>query len=165
MTRIDLTNVSCSIARTVGLLDDAWSWLIVRDLSVGISRFDQLHIDLGISRKVLTRRLADLTDAGIIERTRYQDNPPRHNYALTDKGRELLPILVAMVQWGDRWEPTDAGPPMKFHHRGCPHGTIAACCRTCGEPLAAADIVASPGPGGRAGTGTALIGDYLTRPE
>lgn len=165
MTRTDLTNVSCSIARTVGLLDDAWSWLIVRDLSVGISRFDQLHTDLGVSRKVLTRRLADLIEAGIAERARYQDNPPRHDYALTDKGRGLLPVLVAMVQWGDRWEPTKAGPPMRFHHRPCPHSAITACCQTCGEPISAEDIATSPGPGGQTGPGTALIGAHLTRPQ
>lgn len=164
MTRTNLRNVSCSIARTVGLLHDAWSWLIVRDLSVGISRFDLLQTDLGVSSKVLTARLAELIEVGIVERVRYQDHPPRHDYALTDKGRALVPVLVAMVQWGDRWEPTDAGPPMRFHHRSCSHSTIAACCLSCGEPIDATDIVTRSGPGGRSGTGTALIGNYLTRP-
>lgn len=165
MTRTDLSNVSCSIARTLGLLDDAWSWLIVRDLSVGISRFDQLHADLGVSRKVLTQRLADLTEGGIVERARYQDNPPRHDYTLTEKGRGLLPVLVAMVEWGDRWEPTDAGPPIRFHHRACPRSTITTSCRTCGEAVPAEDIVTRPGPGGQAGPGTTLIGNYLTSPQ
>lgn len=164
MTRTDLSNVSCSIARTVGQLDDAWSWLIVRDLSAGIRRFDELHTDLGISRKVLSRRLTDLIDSGVVERTRYQDNPARHHYTLTDKGHGLLPVLVAMVQWCDRWEPSAAGPPMRFHHRSCRHSTITTCCQTCGEPVAEADIVITGGPGGRAGPGTALIGKYLTHP-
>lgn len=165
MTRTDLKDVSCSIARTVGLLHDAWSWLIVRDLSVGISRFDLLHTDLGVSPKVLTQRLAELIEVGIVERDRYQDRPPRHDYALTDKGRGLIPVLVAMVEWGDRWEPTATGPPMRFHHRSCAHSAIAACCLTCGEPIAAIDFVTSPGPGGQRGRGTALIGNYLTRPK
>lgn len=163
MTRTDLTNVTCSIARTVAVMTDGWSWLIVRDLAVGVDRFDQLHADLGVSRKVLAQRLAELRDAGIVRRRAYQDNPPRYAYGLTEQGRDLVPVLQAMVAWGDRWRPAEGGPPMRFEHASCPGSSVLPVCDVCGRVVATDDLVPVAGPGGRQAPGTAVIGKYLQR--
>ncbi|WP_265442811.1 winged helix-turn-helix transcriptional regulator [Flexivirga meconopsidis] len=161
MTRVDLSEVSCSIARTVAVMSDAWSWLIVRDLAVGLGRFDELHTDLGISRKVLSQRLIELTEAGVVERRAYQEHPPRFEYQLTEQGRDLIPVLRAMVTWGDEWRPTGRGAPMRYEHASCPGSRPEAVCDVCAEPVDPDDLVPVAGPGGRHGPGTALIGGYL----
>lgn len=162
MTRVDLAAVACSIARTVDVLGDAWSWLVIRDLTVGIRRFEDLRQDLGISRQILTDRLANLQTHGIIERTEYQTRPPRHEYSLTVKGRELMPILVTLTHWGDAWTAPD-GPPMIYTHRACGRPGITLACAECHQPVTADDIDLQPGPGGRTGPGTALIAPALGR--
>lgn len=177
MTRTSLRDVTCSIARTVDVLGDAWAWLIIRDVFLGVHRFDDLCADLGVSRKVLTERLRQLTDSGILTRdvgggsddvaTRAARRSPS-GYRLTEKGEGLVPILAAFVAWGDRWEPTPAGPPMYLEHDGCASITAEVTCSRCGELLTAHTLVAHPGPGGSAGRGTALLGSYLRpadRPE
>jgi DNA-binding HxlR family transcriptional regulator/peroxiredoxin len=93
----------CAIAQSLGVIGDGWELLIVRDLARGVDRFDQLAASLQISRKVLTERLVGLLDSEIVERTAYQDHPIRYEYRLTPRGRALLPLLVALQDWGDRW--------------------------------------------------------------
>ena len=93
----------CAIAQSLGVIGDGWELLIVRDLARGLDRFDQLADSLHISRKVLTERLTGLLDSGIVERSAYQDRPTRYAYRLTPRGRALLPVLVALQDWGDRW--------------------------------------------------------------
>jgi DNA-binding HxlR family transcriptional regulator/peroxiredoxin len=93
----------CAIAQTVSVLGDGWSLLIVRDVARGVHRFDELAAGLRISRKVLTERLGLLIGHGVLDRAPYQGRPPRYEYVLTAKGRSLLPVLVAMQDWGDRW--------------------------------------------------------------
>ncbi len=160
MTRTSLREVTCSIARTVDVLGDAWSWLIVRDVFLGVRRFDDLCADLGVSRKVLAERLRQLTDAGILIRD-VGTAGRRSGYRLTEKGEGLVPILAALTAWGDRWEPTPGGPPLRLDHAGCGAISAEVTCSHCGEPLAADSLVARPGPGGRTGPGTALLGRYL----
>jgi DNA-binding HxlR family transcriptional regulator/peroxiredoxin len=93
----------CAIAQSLGVIGDGWELLIVRDLARGLDRFDQLAESLRISRKVLTERLAGLLDSGIVSRSAYQSRPTRYAYQLTPRGRALLPVLVALQDWGDRW--------------------------------------------------------------
>jgi DNA-binding HxlR family transcriptional regulator len=93
----------CPIAQSLGAIGDGWELLIVRDLARGLGRFDLLADSLNISRKVLAERLAGLVDSGIVEREPYQDRPPRFAYRLTARGPALLPVLVALQDWGDRW--------------------------------------------------------------
>lgn len=93
----------CAIAQSLGVVGDGWELLIVRDLARGLSRFDELAGSLHISRKVLTERLNGLLDSGVVERSAYQDRPTRYAYQLTPRGRALLPVLVALQDWGDRW--------------------------------------------------------------
>src|SRR5690349_6187862 len=111
--------MACSIARTLDVFGEPWTPLIVRDVYVGISRFDQLQADLGVSRKVLAERLRGLEANGVLERARYSDHPPRHEYRLTAKGTELVEVLMVMVRWGDRWAAGEAGPPVLYRHRAC----------------------------------------------
>lgn len=150
MQRTQFGDMACSIARTLDVIGEPWSPLILRDVWVGISRFDQIQADLGISRKVLTERLNHLVDSGVLQRRPY-DARPRHEYHLTEKGAELIDVLVVMAGWGDRWLAGEAGPPVLHRHRAC--GTIGHAqlrCEHCGQSMRGADIEPLPGPGSTA---------------
>jgi DNA-binding HxlR family transcriptional regulator len=147
MQRTDFGEMACSIARTLEVIGEPWSPLILRDVWVGISRFEQLQADLGISRKVLTERLGHLVERGVIERRPY-DNRPRYEYALTAKGLELVDVLMVMVRWGDKWTAGQAGPPVLYRHHACGQvGPVDLRCERCGQPMHAADVDVLPGPG------------------
>ena len=139
--------IPCSVARTVDLVGDRWTPLVVRDIAMGISRFDALQRNLGISRKVLTERLQTLVDQQVVSRTPYQDNPPRFDYALTEKGNDLAMVLVMLQTFGDKWSFGDEGPPLLWRHLGC--GEISepvACCSPCGALVRPGDAVPLRGP-------------------
>ena len=145
--RTSFETIDCSIARTMAVLGEPWTALILRDLFIGVTRFDALHTHLGVSRKVLTERLSHLVDNGVLARTPY-DERPRYEYHLTTKGTELVDLLMVMVGWGDRWLAGEAGPPVLYRHRAC--GEIANVdlrCDRCGEPMHAPDVEVLPGPG------------------
>ena len=115
---------------------------------MGINRFDDLQRDLGVSRKVLAERLKHLVAEGMRERRRYAERPARYEYVLTRKGAEVVDVLMAMAQWGDRWTAGEAGPPVLRRHRAC--GKVAPIeprCAECGEIVTASDIAVEPGPG------------------
>ncbi|MEE1783693.1 winged helix-turn-helix transcriptional regulator [Streptomyces sp. SP17BM10] len=101
---------TCAIAQALDVVGDAWTLLIVRDAARGLHRFEQLQQELGLSRKVLAERLRLLVDSGVLAREQYQDRPPRHEYRLTPRGRALLPVLVALQDWGDSWVLGDGTP-------------------------------------------------------
>ena len=148
MQRTRFGDMTCSIARTLDIAGEPWSPLILRDVWIGIARFDELQRDLGISRKVLAERLKWLVAHGVLERRRYSERPPRHEYVLTPKGRELCDVLMAITAWGDRWTAGDAGPPALLRHRTCGKLTHAEIrCAQCGEPLHSADVDVEAGPG------------------
>jgi DNA-binding HxlR family transcriptional regulator len=147
MQRTDFAAMACSIARTVDVIGEPWSPLILRDIYVGLRRFDQLQADLGVSRKVLTERLNHLVDHGVLERRPY-DRRPRYEYHLTEKGTELVDVLMVMVGWGDKWLAGEPGPPVLYRHTAC--GEISSVdlrCAHCGEPMHANDIEVLAGPG------------------
>ena len=157
--RTSLDDMACSIARTVDLVAEWWTPLILRDLFAGVRRFEDLRRDLGIASNVLTARLERLLEHGIINRRRYQESPPRSEYVLTEKGRDLYPILATIMAWGDRWLAGDDGPPALLIHQDCGQETTATIvCSECGGPLTPDRLHITPGPGGRAGKGTAMIG-------
>ncbi len=140
--------MACSIARSLAVAGEPWSPLVIRDVYMGIARFDDLQRDLGISKKVLAERLKHLVEAGMLERRPYSERPPRHEYVLTRMGQEFMDVLMAMVAWGDRWTAGDAGPPVLYRHHAC--GQIAHVeprCSVCGEPMRSTDIDVLPGPG------------------
>ncbi|MFI0448448.1 winged helix-turn-helix transcriptional regulator [Actinomadura sp. 6N118] len=148
MQRTRFGDMTCSIARTLDVFGEQWSPLILRDVFVGITRFEQLQRDLGISRKVLAERLSWLVENEVLVRREYSSRPPRHEYLLTPKGLELCDVLMAMVRWGDRWTAGEAGPPVLYRHHSC--GQISHAeprCAVCGEPMHAGDIDVLPGPG------------------
>jgi DNA-binding HxlR family transcriptional regulator len=164
MAKTSFKDMSCSVARTVDVVGERWTPLILRDILCGVSRFDAICRNLGISRKVLADRLADLTEHGVVERVPYQEHPPRHDYVLTEKGVDLAYVLLAMKAWGDRWASNEEGPPMVLRHERC--GAVAdvvAACSCCGEPLRPGEVVPLPGPGAHPGPGTTELFTALAR--
>ena len=103
MKRKALDGMNCSIAQTLDVVGDPWTLLIVRDAMFGVRRFEQFQESLGIPRTTLSTRLATLVDHGVLDRRPYQTHPERHEYVLTEKGRALNSVMIAMLQWGDRW--------------------------------------------------------------
>lgn len=101
----------CSIAGALELIGDRWTLLVIRDLSLGLRRYDDLRASTGIPAATLAARLKHLVCAGIVERVRYQDRPPRDEYRLTVKGRDLWKVSVALREWGDRWDASGFGQP------------------------------------------------------
>lgn len=139
--------MACSIARTLDVVGEPWSPLIIRDVYVGMNRFEVIQQDLGISRKVLTERLNHLVEHGVLERRPY-DNRPRFEYHLTVKGIEFFDVLMVMVGWGDKWLAGEAGPPVLYRHHTC--GEISSVdprCAYCGGPMHADNVDVVPGPG------------------
>ena len=162
MRRTSFAGMHCSIARSLEVMGDWWTPLIVRDLYLGLTRFDELATDLDISRNLLATRLAALVEHGLVERRRYSEHPPRDTYHLTAAGRDLVPVLAALTAWGDRWVAPKQGPPVRLQHRTCGEFfTPTVSCSHCGETLAAEDIVTHGGPGGRSGPGTRLVAKLL----
>jgi DNA-binding HxlR family transcriptional regulator len=139
--------MNCSVAQCLEIVGEWWSLLIVRDAFLGVTRFDDFHERLGISRNILNQRLAGLVDAGVLHRVPYSEHPPRYDYRLTAKGWDLFPVLMAMRQWGDRWEAPD-GPPLEVVHTPCGHRAHAELtCSECGEPVSSRNVRAVRGSG------------------
>jgi DNA-binding HxlR family transcriptional regulator len=134
-------NLNCSVARTLEVVGERWTMLVLRDAFLGVKRFDDFQKDLGIARNVLQSRLARLVDEGILERVPYQDRPVRHEYRLTEKGLDLWPILVSMLAWGDKYASPTEGPPLQLVHQGC-GGTVndRRICDSCGAELTVRDV-------------------------
>ena len=149
MLRNDYANQSCSIAGALEVVGECWSLLIVRDILLGLRRFDELQAHLGIARNVLQARLTKLQEQGVIERVPYQERPLRHEYRLTDMGRDLWPSIVALLQFGDKHLAPEPGPPMLLLHRGC-GGELddRRFCKACGAPVELRDVEVVAGPGG-----------------
>lgn len=147
MERKSFADMHCSVAQCLEVVGEWWSMLIVRDAFLGVTRFDQFQGRLGISRNILHQRLQHLVAAGILDKVPYQEHPPRYEYRLTDKGRDLWPVLTALRQWGDR-HAAPQGPPVQVVHKGC--GRVADAvmvCAECGEPMGPRDVQVVPGPG------------------
>lgn len=145
--RIDLSAFECSVARTLEVVGDKWTLLILRDAFYGVRRFEDFARDLGIARNVLTDRLGRLVDAGVLVRRPYEERPPRHEYRLTAKGRDLLPVLLTMLHWGDTWEPEDEDGPVDVVHEGCGATTHAmTVCAECRGPLTPFNVGIDPLP-------------------
>jgi DNA-binding HxlR family transcriptional regulator len=148
--RFRYSAANCSIARTLGVVGEKWTLLILREAFYGVRRFDDFHAGLGCARNLLASRLKTLVVHGLLERVGYTDERGRgrHEYKLTDKGRDLFPVVVALMQWGDRWTADEAGPAVQMFHREC--GAPVTAELTCGAghaALGARDIAAVPGPG------------------
>ena len=146
MKRTSLGEYPCSIARALDAAGEWWSPLIVRDVAYGVRRFRELQEDLGISANVLADRLDALVAEGILETHVYQQRPLRSEYRLTDKGAELVPVLIALMQWGDRWKWNPAGGPVRVLHDQCgAEAHVELRCPQCQRELAADELRAVPG--------------------
>ena len=118
MQRKSFETMNCSVAQCLEVVGEWWSMLIIRDAFLGVRRFDDFQSRLGISRNILNVRLTSLVDAGVLERVPYQERPLRHEYRLTDKGRDLWPVLTTMREWGDKWAAPN-GAPLEVVHDAC----------------------------------------------
>ncbi len=143
--RKPLDHLDCTVADSVDLIGDRWTLLILRDAFLGVRRFDDFRRDLDIASNVLTARLESLVTAGIVLTRPYQEHPPRHEYLLTEKGKDLFDVLLALWRWGDRWAEPDTGR-RRLIHRECGHDThLLAACAHCGEPLTRRNVRIEPG--------------------
>ncbi|MDX1735496.1 MAG: helix-turn-helix domain-containing protein [Halioglobus sp.] len=132
----ELAQQQCSVARSLAVIGDRWTLMILRDLFLGARRFETLRDSLGISRTILTERLNLLESEGVIRRHAYQERPLRHEYHLTGKGVDLYPVLLTIVGWGDKYYAGEDGPPIVQHHKACGHDFHAVLtCSECGEAV------------------------------
>lgn len=145
---------NCSVARTLAVVGEKWTLLLLREAFYGVRRFADFQANLGIARNLLATRLSTLVDHGILRRTAYQEpgSRPRQEYRLTDKGRDLFPALVALLQWGDAYLADPAGPAVVIQHQDCDQPVRAILRCAAGHPLTARDAQAIPGPGARHAT-------------
>lgn len=138
----------CSAARALELVGERWSLLIVRNaLFAGMTRYNDFRKGLGIATNILKARLDGLVAAGIMERRGTSRNPDHYEYLLTDRGRDLVPVILALTAWGDRWLAQD-GPPVLYFHTECGGDiSLQSVCASCGQVHDPAEVLARPGPG------------------
>ena len=130
---------ACSIARTLDIVGEKWALLAVREVFLGDRRFDEMVRRTGAPRDTLAARLRTLVSAGILDRRQYSEHPARFEYHLTDAGRDLYPVIVTLMRWGDQYLAGEDGPPLVLQHH-CGHELVAeVVCQACGEPLRARD--------------------------
>ena len=141
----------CSIARALSEVGDRWTLLVLRESFLRTRRFGDFVERTGAARNLVADRLGKLVDAGILQKHPYQERPVRFEYRLTEKGRDLYPVILALVRWGDRWHDGGHGRPVEHVHRGC--GRVMhthPACEECGEPVGPRDVEVRIGPGLRA---------------
>lgn len=142
----DLEKEPCSVARTLSVIGDRWTLIILRDCFLGVRRFDEFESRLGITRHVLTDRLKKLVQHGVLTRKPYQQRPVREEYRLTDKGLDLYPVIMSLVHWGNTHMADQRGAPLVHIHKTCGHRMApVTSCSHCGEALSARDVLVEPG--------------------
>jgi DNA-binding HxlR family transcriptional regulator len=148
MTRTSLANVNCSLAQALEIVGDKWAMMIIRDAFYGVRTFSGFQRRLGIARNILTDRLKTLVGGGVLEKVAQRDDGERMEYQLTARGRELFPILVALMQWGDKWIMGPGREPVRVldTKNRAPVPTIAVTSRD-GRFLESTDVRFTPGPG------------------
>jgi DNA-binding HxlR family transcriptional regulator len=150
MQHAPLSEWNCSVARTLDVVGEWWTLLILRDAFRGTRRFEDFQGSLGVARSVLTARLRKLTDAGVLDKHRYSEHPPRSEYRLTAKGEALFGVVTALLTWGDQYAPGPSGPPWELVHDPC--GQVmhpALRCPHCGGGVDAGNTRTVPGPGAK----------------
>lgn len=149
MLRNDYEGQICSIARSLELVGERWTILVIREVFFGRRKFGEMLSSLGIARNVLASRLDRLVDEGILERRAYSERPPRDEYFLTEKGLDLWPTIVTLMHWGDKHMPLPGGPPAVIVHKGDCGGTVndRRICERCGKELGVREARATAGPG------------------
>jgi DNA-binding HxlR family transcriptional regulator len=142
-----IDTMTCSVARTLSVVGDRWTMLILRDIFLGIRRFEAIQQDLQLTTHRLSDRLGKLVRDGILRRVAYEKRPLRSEYRLTEKGFDLYPLMATMTRWGDRWMAGRAGVPVELLHRPCGQ-TIKPelICPCCKSKIEAREMTAQPGP-------------------
>ena len=140
----ELSEENCSMARTVSVIGDRWTLLILRDCFLRVRRFEDFQERLGITRPILASRLKKLVDEFVLVKVPYQQRPLRYEYRLTQKGLDLFPIVMAIVHWGDVYMADKKGRPLLHTHNVC--GKV---CSECGDPLSPRQVHVHPGPGAK----------------
>ena len=130
----------CSIARTLEVVGEKWALLAVREVFLGVHRFDEMVARTGAPRDTLATRLRTLVAEGVLERRRYSERPPRDEYVLTEAGRDLYPVILSLLQWGDRHRAGQDGPPVVLEHRCGARLDPVLVCRECAEPVRPKDV-------------------------
>ena len=144
---------NCSIARTLQVVGERWTLLVLREVFTGQRRFEEIQRNLGVATNILSDRLQTLLDAGILERRALPDRSDRSEYRLTEKGLDLNPVLLELMRWGDRWDVPAQGPPVTVEHRDCgPETHAVQTCSNCGGELNARNVRVHPGPGAQEST-------------
>ena len=139
---------NCSIARTLEIVGERWTLLVMREVLLGSRRFGDIRRSLGVAPNILSDRLATLVEHGLLTRRRYSERPEAHEYVPTRKGVDLNPVLVALLQWGDRHASPAAGPPRVLVHAACGHDAHPSLrCAHCDEEIDTRDLRVRPGPG------------------
>lgn len=146
--RSSVGHMNCSVARTLEVVGEWWTLLIVRNIMLGQRRFEAIQGDLGIARNILSDRLATLVAHGVVQRVKYHEHPERFEYHLTEKGRDLYPVIEALMAFGDKWESPD-GPPLLMRHTCAGRGHAQLVCSECGEAMEIGAVRAKAGPGFR----------------
>jgi len=139
MVAISARPRECSVARTLEIVGEKWALLAVREVFLGNGRFDEMVRRTGAPRDTMAARLRALVGSGILKRRQYCEHPARFEYKLTEAGRDLYPVIVTLMQWGDRYLATESGPPLELEHRCGQKLTARLVCETCGEPVVAED--------------------------
>jgi DNA-binding HxlR family transcriptional regulator len=133
--------INCSLVRTIDVIGDRWSLLILREAFFGTKRFDIFQSNLGIATNILSERLKELVKGEILQRIKDPDDARRFIYRFTKRGLDLYPIVLAMINWGDRWTSEEKGPPLLLYHKTCGHHLEAMmCCSNCGERVHAREV-------------------------
>ena len=147
MTTISTAPRACSVARTLEIVGEKWALLAVREVFLGNRRFDEMVRRTGAPRDTMTARLKTLVAAGVLERQPVSEHPPRFEYRLTQAGLDLYPVIVSLMQWGDRYLTNGEAPPMVLtHHCGHPLDAVTRC-SSCGEAVLASDVRPTPRSG------------------
>jgi len=148
MSRNKIDTLNCSLADSLNLIGEWWTILILRESFFGTRRFEDFQQHLGIARNILTSRLNTLCENGILQRVPVKEGAKRHEYRLTTMGRDLLPVIIVLTQWGDRWLGQDQGPPVRFVERETGKEIPDVCVRSeDGRQLKARELAMIPGPG------------------
>ncbi|MCF6288217.1 MAG: helix-turn-helix transcriptional regulator [Proteobacteria bacterium] len=144
----EIQDIPCSIAKSLAVIGDRWTLLIIRDCFLGTKRFDDFQKQIGVTRHVLSDRLNKLVEAQVLQKFEYQNKPTRYEYCLTQMGKDIFPIIISLAQWSNKWILAEDEVAIVYKHLQCDTITHAVMgCSNCGEEINPRDILPVFGPG------------------
>jgi DNA-binding HxlR family transcriptional regulator len=143
----DIGDEVCSVSRSLSVVGDKWTLLIIRSAFLGARKFSEFQSEIGMTRHRLSDRLGKLVEDEVFVKIEYQNNPVRYEYRLTQKGKELYPIVMSLVKWGDKWMAGEEGKPMEYIHTTCGNNVMPVLtCPACSDEVDPHDMTVLPGP-------------------